>query len=165
MGHSAYSNFLKDSFHELTSAIRETKARVYQYAGDEVILYWPKKEGVQNMNCIKAFYIYLDALQEKETFFMEKYGLTPFFKCGSDIGKVTITEIGDIKRELAFHGNALNTASRLEKKCGECNELFLASHQLISQLEQNDEFSFSNMGKEILRGKNELVEIYAVNRS
>ena len=48
---------------------------------------------------------------------MSKYGETPIFNAGMDAGVVTVTEIGDIKRDLAFHGDVLNTAARIQGLC------------------------------------------------
>lgn len=40
-------------------------------------------------------------------------------KCGMEQGKVTALEVGDIQRDIAFHGDPLNTAARLPSLCKE----------------------------------------------
>ena len=45
-------------------------------------------------------------------FYLSHYQVVPEFKGGMDMGLVTVAEIGDIKRDIAYHGNVLNTASR-----------------------------------------------------
>ncbi len=164
LGHKRYSRFIKDCFYELTPSIKNTRARVYQYVGDEVVLYWPLDAGMKNQNCIKAFYFFIDALKKKKRFFLETYGIEPIFKAGMDLGEVTITEVGDIKRELAFHGDVINTAARLEKKCSKFNSSFLTSGRLASNFNRESNYQFDLMGKVTLRGKNEKVEVYSIKR-
>ena len=57
-------------------------------------------------------------------------------------GVVTATEIGDIKREIAFHGDVLNTAARLEKKCNECNEKLIVTRHVADQIPANHKYKF-----------------------
>ncbi len=43
------------------------------------------------------------------------------------MGKVTAVEIGDIKRDIAYHVDTLNTAARIQSVCNEYNKDFLVS--------------------------------------
>ena len=81
-----------------------------------------------------------------------------------DLGEVTITEVGDIKRELAFHGDVINTAARLEKKCSEADRSFLTSERLVSNFKEESNYQFDSLGKETLRGKNEQIEVYSIRK-
>ena len=162
LGHVQYSNFIKDCFYELSPAIQRTRARIYQYVGDEVVLYWSLKKGMKNQNCIRAYYIFAETLKRKKDFFLETYGIEPVFKAGMDLGEVTITEIGDLKRELAFHGNVINTAARLEKLCSKLDRSFLTTERVVAGMEVSGHYQFDSFGKMNLKGKNEDVEVYSI---
>ncbi len=162
LGHKKYSSFIKDCFHLLSNALKTSNARVYQYVGDEVVLYWPKKDGIKNNNCINAYFKFQETIDKRASFFEKKYNLMPYFKAGMDTGEVTITEVGDIKRELAFHGDVLNSAARLEKKCNELNETFLATKSLVAQLKRNGTYNFIEKGSPELKGKHEIVDVFAI---
>ncbi|MCR9252499.1 MAG: adenylate/guanylate cyclase domain-containing protein [bacterium] len=162
LGHKKYSSFLRDCFHLLSNSLKSSNARVYQYVGDEVVLYWPKKDGMKNNNCINAYFRFQESIDKRASFFEKKYGFIPYFKAGMDTGEVTITEVGDIKRELAFHGDVLNSAARLEKKCNELNETFLATKSLVTQLKQNGTYNFIEKGSPELKGKQEIVDVFAI---
>ena len=41
LGHYQFGLFLKDYYSDITDAIRQSEAEIYQYVGDEVILTWP----------------------------------------------------------------------------------------------------------------------------
>ena len=163
LGHNDYSRFIKQCVHELTPIIQKYKARVYQYVGDEVVLYWKIKEGLIQLNGIDSFFEFCEILRQQEDAFRSKYGEVPKFKAGMDAGIVTLTEIGDIKREIAFHGDALNTASRLEHKCKEFNEHFIISQHIIDRIGFDNKYHFKLLSDLPLRGKTESLKFYAAN--
>jgi len=162
LGHNQYSRFLKECIHELTPIIQKYHARVYQYVGDEVVLYWEIKDGLNQQNCLNAFFEFNSNLSQRKEYFMSKYGLAPEFKAGMDTGVITATEIGDIKREIAFHGDVLNTASRLEKKCNEFREKLIVSEHVSDQIHSNNRYHFKLLSDLPLRGKSENIKFYAV---
>ena len=163
LGHNNYSRFIKECIHELTPVIQKYKARVYQYVGDEVILFWRTKEGFSQLNCINAFFEFNSILQQRNDSFISKYGEVPKFKAGMDAGFVTLTEIGDIKREVAFHGDVLNTAARLEKQCNEFKERFIISQHVADRIDSNNKYHFKFLSDLPLRGKTENIKFYSVD--
>ncbi|WP_422081975.1 adenylate/guanylate cyclase domain-containing protein [Ulvibacterium sp.] len=162
LGHKRYSTFIKECIHELTPIIQKYSAQVYQYVGDEVVLFWEKKEGFHQQNCLNAFFEFIAALNKRKDYYMSKYGEVPLFKAGMDLGVVTATEIGDIKREIAFHGDVLNTAARLEKKCNEFNEKLIVTQHVADQSRSNEKFKFQFLSDIPLRGKTENIKFYSV---
>ena len=162
LGPTTYSRFIKECIHELTPIIQKYNAQVYQYVGDEVILLWDMKYNFNHHNCVNAFFEFTASLREKEEYFMKKYGAVPIYKAGMDAGEVTITEIGDIKREIAFHGDVLNTASRLERKCNEFNEQLIVSQHVTEQLNGQQKYQFKFLSDLPLRGKSRNVRFYSV---
>ena len=79
-----------------------------------------------------------------------------------DVGIVTATEIGDIKREIAYHGDVLNTVARLEKKCNEFNEKLIITQHVIDQIQSNNGYNFKFLSDLPLRGKTENIKFYSV---
>ena len=127
-----------------------------------MVLYW-KKDGLNHMKCVRTFFDFIDALKRRESVFISKYGVTPIFKAGMDFGTVTGTEIGDIKRDIAFHGDVLNTASRLEKKCNDFNEHLIISQNLVDNIKFNGTFNYRFLSDLPLKGKSASLKFYAVN--
>ena len=72
--------------------------------------------------------------QKNQNYYKDTYGIIPGFKAGMSIGMVTVVEIGDIKKEIAYHGNTLNTASRIEAVCNFYNEKLLISKKMYDEL-------------------------------
>ena len=162
LGHNAYSNFIKECIHELTPIIQRYDAMVYQYVGDEVVLYWEVKKGYDRFNCINIFFEFSNALMQLNDHFISKYGEAPRFKGGVDAGVVTVTEIGDIKREIAFHGDVLNTAARLEKKCNEFDQQLLITEHVADNIRSAQGFQLRFLSDLPLRGKTQSIKFYSV---
>ena len=100
LGHNKYSQLMQNCFHDLTDIVLKYRASIYQYVGDEVVLTWDMIKGLQNLNCIKAYFAFERKLKDREKFYLKNFNTTPFFKCGIDCGEVTVAEIGEIKREI-----------------------------------------------------------------
>ena len=164
LGHEVYSKFIKECVHDLTPNIQRYRANVYQYVGDEVILYWDLKQGANPAIYLNAFFEFTEYLNYKKTYYQMKYGLSPEYKAGMDSGIVTATEIGDIKREIAFHGDVLNTAARLEKKCNEYDAQLIISQNIHELFSSSKEFSFKFLSDLPLKGKAQNVKFYSVEQ-
>ena len=162
LGHIKVSRLLQDCFTDL-SVVRNYKAEIYQYVGDEVVLSWSISNGLENLNCIKAYFNFQKLLESRSDFYKKKYGLVPFFKAGLNVGDVTIAEVGQIKREIAFHGDTLNTASRIEGMCNEYEKDLLLSQALKELIEERKELKINMVGEVQLRGKSEPLKIYSID--
>ena len=165
LGHQDYSRFIRDCFNDLDHAMKEFNARVYQYVGDEAVLTWNCNEKNYFLESIDLFFSFQTLLKDRREYYYETYGTVPFFKAGVDAGKVTGVEVGVLKREIAFHGDVLNTAARLEAKCNEYQEQILISDRLFTHLASDRKHKYEHKGEIELRGKSEEIDIYAVSKN
>ncbi len=161
LGHQRYSSLIQDCFRDLAVAL-EHRAEVYQYVGDEAVLSWEAGIGLEGLNCLRAFYRFRDQLGARSRHYERLYGFVPEFKAGGNIGEVTGVEVGEIKREIAFHGDVLNTAARIQALCNEYAEELLVSEYLKNALPVSSEFTFQRIGTMQLRGRQLPLDVYAV---
>lgn len=160
IGHLKFSQLLQDCFNDL--AITENfNAQIYQYVGDEAVLTWPM-EGLRKDNCLKAFFAFHHLIESKSTYYQERYGEIPFFKAGVHLGKVTASEVGKYKREIAYHGDTLNTTSRIQGLCNDLDQSLLISKELHQRLAVDSNLQFRSMGTHHLKGKENEVELWGV---
>jgi len=160
LGNLKYSSLIQDCFNDL-GVVVEHDAEIYQYVGDEAVLTWKLKEGIKNQNCIRAFFRFKMEIENRKNYYEEKYGETPFFKAGVHLGKITVTEIGKFKKEIAYHGDPVNTAARIQSQCNAFGEELLTSRDLVEVL-GNKSFNFKELGLVPLKGKQKEVAILAV---
>lgn len=166
IGSVAYHRFMNSYFFDINDPIVESKGEIYQYVGDEVVISWKKKNGIKNSNCIECFFNIgkkLESLQEK---YLNEFGIVPGFKAGVHIGEAVIGEVGDVKKEIVFHGDVLNTTSRIQAYAKALNKPLLVSEELYLALhaagQLNSHYRMENLGKTKLKGKATNSGIYAV---
>jgi len=162
LGHNKYSRLIQDCFQDVSDVVLTYKANIYQYVGDEIVLTWTINEGLQHLNCIRFFFAYKEKLKHKVSFYKKKYGLMPSFKAGMEMGPVMVAEVGDLKREIAYHGDVLNTASRIQGFCNTYGKSILISENLEQALKESLRDKTELLGDIQLRGKQKNVKIYSV---
>ena len=163
LGHIQYSKMIQDCFNDL-GVVVENEAEIYQYVGDEVILTWPLQDGLRSQNCINAYFNFKKQLDKKKDYYMSTYNIVPHFKAGVNAGIVTVTEVGKYKKEIAYHGDTINTAARIQGKCNELMKELLISGSTKNGLDKSG-FFFENLDSIQLRGKSSQVSIYAVSNA
>ena len=115
LGLDNYYALLNDFFNEISEPVRSTHAEVYQYIGDEVVFTWKTSDGITDSNCLKIFYKIRQKVYGKRKYYRDKYGVLPDFKAGLHVGEVISAQIGDIKREIVYNGDVLNTSARIQE--------------------------------------------------
>lgn len=163
LGHIKYSKMIQDCFNDLGIVI-ENEAEIYQYVGDEVILTWKIQDGLKNQNCLNAYFNFKQQLGKKKEYYMHNYNCTPHFKAGMNAGIVTVAEVGKYKKEIAYHGDTINTAARIQGKCNELKQELLISENLKNKL-SNIGFVFDKLGSIELKGKESQILLYAVHQT
>lgn len=163
IGNIKFSRLIQDCFREL-NIVKKYEAEIYQYVGDEAILIWEREKGVKNFNCIEFFFAYRERLNDKAEYYQKEYGLVPEFKCGCHTGEIIMTEIGQIKREIAYHGDVMNTASRIQGLCNELGKEYLLSKKLYRLFPKSTKYDFQQMDVVPLKGKINEVKIYGVKK-
>ena len=167
LGNIRYSQLLQDCFHDI-SIVQQYDAEVFQYVGDEVVLVWKTKEGLSSFNCIESYFAFMNQINEKSDYYKSKYGVIPFFKAGIHIGPVVLAEVGEIKREIAYHGDTINTASRIQGKCNELDQSLIVSDELITAFDQHDmvkKYAIERLGQVTLKGKDRSVKILGIKKA
>lgn len=164
LGHNLYSQLIQDCFKDL-SIVTSHEAEIYQYVGDEVVLTWDVTSGINQANCIRSFFSFNNTLNEKAFYYYNRYKTLPKFKCGLHVGKVMMAEVGEIKREIAYHGDAINTTARIQQLCNTYEQQMLISEDLKSKLESIADLSFEFVDSCILKGKSEAIRIFSCSTS
>jgi adenylate cyclase len=164
LGHIQYHNLLNDFFDDINDSIIFSKGEIYQYIGDEITVSWTMKNGIENANCLRCFFSIGDEIKSNSTTYTERFGLVPDFKAGLHCGKVTIGEVGVIKKEIVFTGDVLNTTARIEELCNTYGVKLLASKKLLDLLQIENRYRKNVMAEITLRGKKKKNILYNLER-
>ena len=164
LGNLQFSGLVRDFFQDLTMPLIETRGEVSHYIGDEAVLTWRMEPGMANANCLWCFFRMRDAVAKRAEFYQAKYGLAPEFKAGVHCGTVVATEVGELKSEIVFHGDVLNTTARIEGLCNSLGADLLVSSDVIRMIGTSPSLAFQALGSFELKGKEHEVELYRVQR-
>jgi adenylate cyclase len=164
LGHIKFSEMIQDCFLDGNKVLPPFNAEIYQYVGDEVVLSWNSEDGLKNLNCIKFFFAFQNQLQQRKEYYENKYGFVPQFKAGSNLGNVTVAEVGDIKREIAYHGDTINTAARIQSVCNTYGKSFIISEYLKKNIEWDDTFKTEFIDLIKLKGKETEIKLFSVDK-
>lgn len=164
LGNLKFSKLCQEFFRDLSYPVGQTKGEVSHYIGDEAVLTWKPKTGLDKANCLQAFFFMDEAIRSRTEFYLAEFGIVPEFKAGVHIGLVVAAEVGEIKSEIVFHGDVLNTTARITGLCSELHSDLLISGDLLARLFLPDTLTAHSFGLKLLKGKEHEVEVVAISR-
>ncbi len=164
LGHKKYSQFIQDCFRDLNSVLKKHEAEVYQYVGDEAVLSWTTKKGFRENNAVNLFFAFSATLSKHKNNYKQRYGKIPEFKAGVHCGKLMIAEVGTVKKELAYHGDVINTAARIQSLCNTYKASLLVSQALLERSLITLDYKAALLGDLDLKGKTNKLKIYSITK-
>jgi len=165
LGHLKYSNLIQDCFRDISDFVIDSKARVYQYVGDEVVLTWRVLKGENCRRSVDFYFNFSEYLNSRSNYYTNRYGVKPVFKASLNLGTVSVTEVGIVKKEIAYHGDVLNTAARIQAKCNEYGKSLLVSNDFQKKFKPENIYAVEYIDKMLLKGKNQEIEIFSITKN
>jgi adenylate cyclase len=162
LGSARYFELLRRFVDDLTDPVLETGGEIYQYAGDEVVITWRMAAGRRDASCVRCFSSRRAPLARAAARYRRDFGVVPAFRGGLHGGPVTGGELGDLRRQIVFVGDILNTAARLEEYAKRSGADLVASGALLATLDLPAGIAAVPCGELALRGKGESVRAYAL---
>jgi len=164
LGHIRYSELIRDCFLDINQVSIDYQAEIYQYVGDEIVLCWLVDDELDLIICIDFYFACNSVFDSKRSIYLENYGIVPVFKAGLHLGMVTGVEVGSIKREVAYHGDTLNVAARIQGKCNEYESNILISDTLEQKINWGGDYGKTSVGSVILSGRKEPITVYKIDK-
>ncbi len=162
LGSERYFELLRRVVDDLTDPVLEAEGEIYQYAGDEVVITWPLARGVRTANCVRCFFAVRAVIAAQADRYRADFGVVPRFRGGLHGGRVTGGELGDLRRQIVFVGDILNTAARLEEHAKRAGLDLVASGALLERLTLPPGVDAARCGDLALRGKEAPVAAYGL---
>ena len=162
LGHILYSNLIQDCFFDLNRSVIKFQAQVYQYIGDEAILTWRINKDGDNLAPLEFYFDFVKQLLSRHQYYLKRYGFIPVFKTGVNCGSVTVAEIGVSKRSIAYHGDVLNTAARIQNECNRLDKSLLVSGKYYNLIQNQVEYNINHIDTLKLKGKESQTKVYSV---
>jgi len=161
LGHIGFSRLLRDVFADLSEPILAWRGRVYQHAGDGVIVTWTTR-ALRGGAAVHCFHEMVRQLRIQGEHYERQYGLVPTIRGAVHAGPVVTTWVGEAKKELAYHGDTLNATARMQTACKRLGAQLLISERVRPGAEGIPGVRTRSVGAVELEGKEEAATLYAV---
>ncbi|MDX1957790.1 MAG: adenylate/guanylate cyclase domain-containing protein [Leptospiraceae bacterium] len=166
IGDLNFINLLKKFFQEMSEPILITKAEIHKYVGDEVILTWSERQKNFVEESINFSFLFQEKLEKEKARFLKEFGIFPEFRTAIHFGSIAIGEIGELKKEIAFMGDSLNTTARIldhGKKYDTKNSV-LISESALNKLTHREKYNITTLGDIQLKGKEIKIQVFQIDR-
>ncbi len=138
---------------------------MYQYVGDEMVITWTALDGRPSARPLACYFAIEQALARLAAEFEREFGVAPRLRGALHAGTVITGEVGGSRRAIVFHGDVMNTASRLENATRDFQRPFLASQDALRSLEGVERFRLEDLGPQKLRGREAALQVFAVSNT
>jgi len=162
LGSAHYFELLRRFVDDLTEPVLEAEGEIYQYAGDEVVITWPIEAGLRRAHCVRCFFGIRATVARNADRYARDFGTVPRFCGGLHGGTVTGGELGDLRQQIVFVGDILNTAARLEEYAKRSSLDLVVSGALLERLALPAGIIAARCGELVLRGKEARVAAYSL---
>ena len=154
--------FLAAVFSATAEAVAAARGEVYQYVGDEIVVTWTEEEGLPGARPLACLSDMRAALDAAAPDFRARFGAGPELRAALHLGEVIAGEVGEQRRAIVYHGDVMNTASRLEQATRQLGCRFIVSDAALSALGHPEGFSYRDLGELDLRGRRQAIRAWAV---
>lgn len=162
IGPEAVHRFLGEVFRLASDPIDEHGGDVHQYVGDEIVITWRVDEAHAGARPIACFFAIAHALARAAPLFQREFGTAPSLRAALHAGPVITGEVGGSRRAIVFHGDVMNTTSRLEQATRDLGRQFLVSAEAMDRIADREGFATEDLGPQRLRGRAAPVQAFAV---
>jgi len=157
--------FLAAVFSATAEPIAACRGEVYQYVGDEIVVTWTEAEGKPEARPLRCFFLMEAALLDLDGHFRSTFSAEPRLRAALHLGEVIAGEVGEVRRAIVYHGDVMNTASRLEQATRDAGVRFIASAAAVDALEKQPDLEYRDLGALALRGRKEPIRAWSVELS
>ncbi|MEO0553251.1 MAG: adenylate/guanylate cyclase domain-containing protein [Bacteroidota bacterium] len=161
LGHTKYSRLLNKCFDDIIMSLKRFDYDIYQFVGDEIVFTWLTNKDKSGQS-IAMFEAIKNQLQNFKEMNIKLFGVQPRFKAAVSCGPVTGTLVGHKSKNIAYHGDVLNTASRLLGLCKSFKEDILITDFYLSKLKETLNFETTHLVTLKLKGKSNATEVYRI---
>jgi adenylate cyclase len=161
LGALSVHRYLNRIFQASADPIDDHGGDVYQYVGDEIVVTWPVPEGRAGAKPLACLYAVEAALDRAAPDFEREFGTVPRLRAALHAGEVVTGEAGGSRRAIVFHGDVMNTTSRVENLTRTLGHRFLVTEDALARMEGTQAYALTDLGLQSLRGREAPLRVYA----
>ena len=162
MGPLAVHRYLDRVFQVASDPVDAHYGEVHQYVGDEMVVTWTAAEGRSEARPLACLFAIEAALTAQARAFESEFGTVPKIRAALHAGEVVTGEIGGSRRAIVFHGDVMNTTSRIENATPTLGRNFLVSEDALARMDGAGRYAPEDLGPLQLRGRAAAIRVFAV---
>ncbi|MFJ6322361.1 MULTISPECIES: adenylate/guanylate cyclase domain-containing protein [unclassified Rhizobium] len=155
--------FLGAVFAAMAEPVRRHKGAIDDYIGDAALITWPLRRGLKNANCVRCVFNILNDIEANAETWLKSYGRVPRLRAALHGGSIVTAEIGVDHHKIAYFGDTVNTAARLESLCKTLERQVLISSDLAGRLDLPEAIIKEELGDHAVRGRDQHLGVIALH--
>lgn len=164
LGDLKFHGLLNQFFQDVSHAVLVTRGSIYKYNGDAAIVLWRPRRGLRDGAALRCIFELGRQIERRADSYRQRFGIVPGFRAGLHIGSVVVGEIGDLRHEIAFSGDAMNTTARIEQATRELGFDFLISAAIAERLSAVEGMRLHPVGSVAIPGKAAKLSLFTAER-
>jgi adenylate cyclase len=162
LGELRYHEFLNRVFIDAARPVEQYGGQIHEYVGDEMVVTWLLEDGLRDWRCLQCAVAISGVLDEAREDYEREFDAAPQFRFALHSGVVVAGELGDLRREIGYTGETVNTAARIEAIAKESGQELVASEDVLRHAPLPPDLTAESLGAHRLRGKAQPLELFAV---
>ena len=162
LGDLDFHALLNAFFADIGEAAHDYGGEIHKYVGDEAILSWPIAAGLGEARAVLFVFAVAQQVGQRGAWYRNRFGIVPEFRAALHVGTVAAGEIGLQRREIAYVGDTLNTASRLLDAARAAGHDVVVSQALLDRLSLPEGLVVEPLPPADAAGKREKVKLAAL---
>jgi class 3 adenylate cyclase len=148
---------------DASKPITDNGGEIYRYQGDGFVATWNWEVGLTPDGIFQAVDDLYATVERERAEYEKSFGVCPDFRAGIHGGEIITCEEGDIRRNIAFYGDTINIAARMETKAKEAGVDCVVTSD-VAKLFRDTADRLNKLGEESVRGIKRNITIYGFNR-
>ena len=163
MGHFKYHEFLNQFYFSTSEHILQNGGVIHEYVEDLVVVRWDINHSKAMLGGLNTFMSISKGIDKMKSDYHATYNFIPEIEAAIHQGDVVGTEIGELKTQIVFHGDTLNTTSRILDQCKVLGFKLLLSNDYKKLIEKYYPLNFESAGNFELKGKIIPISLYGLS--
>lgn len=164
LGDAGVQAVIAQFFFDIAEPVLEWGGEIHNFIGDAAIVTWKLNDGVREGAAIRCCFAIQGHIRKLAPAYMENFGVVPEFRIGLHGGPVVAAQCGDVKQQIVYFGDTINTAARVQDYSKQAGRDLLISGELLEMMQGQVFWNAESLGAVHLRGRESEIELYAISR-
>ena len=149
LGDLEFHSFVHTFIQDLTPVILAYRGLIFRYVGDQIGITWNEMQGFHQANCLRLFLSAQNTILRNREKYLEAYGIVPKFVACLHFGPIVVGELGDVKSQIVYVGEAIHVLGQMERQFKHSKEgtFLIISDEVAGKMSIPGLYDLQNLGQ------------------